>query len=353
MNIVWCLPTFDHPKTGGEKAIKRLAELLESKGVTLVKGYKEYMNKSGILRKIIINLRNFKILVNQDRNALIIQNLFNPSEFFLSNLVLFFLFRRKIVLFIHEVYEVDHLPVVQKCYYSLINYLAFKTASLIVVNSIYTGNWVCSFGDLKRKTFLMYPIVKRIVADSAKPKKITGDTLKVLCVGNIRRNKGQLYLLHALKGMPENVKSTFAGLVKEKDYMEMLNKFIEETGISDKVHFAGFLNEFELAEEYQEADIFVLPTLKEGFGLSIWEAMSYGLPVVAIKIGGVVEQVTDGVEGFLVPPGEPKALGEKLNKLIVDPVLRIRMGEFGRQRAAKFPIMDQVFDKFYQVVAKI
>ncbi len=318
MKIIWCLQTFDNPKTGGEKAVKGLAELLEFRGVTLVKAYREYKGASGIARKISMNIHNFRILLNQDRNALIFQNLFNRAEFFLCDLLLFFLFRRKIVLFIHEVYEIDHVQVVHKWYLSLINYLTFKTVSLVVVNSEYSGHWVCSFGDFKKKIFKMYPIVKPIAADLPKPMKSLEEPLRVLCVGNIRRNKGQIFLLRALEYMPQNGIVIFTGLVKEEDHQEMLNKFIKENGISDRVHFAGFLNEVELAEKYCEAEIFVLPTLKEGFGLSVWEAMSYGLPVVASKTGAVAEQITDGVEGFLIPPGDIKTLREKLNKLIAD-----------------------------------
>lgn len=329
-----------------------MAELLESRGLTLVHAYQEYIKRSGILRKIIINLRNLKILLNQDRNALIFQN-FNRTEFFLCNLLLFFLFRRKIVLFIHEVYEIGHVQVVYKWYLLLINYFTFKTASLIVVNSEYSSNWVCSFGDFKKKIFIMYPIIKPISADLPKPMQSTEEPLSVLCVGNIRMNKGQIFLLRALEYMPQNVIVTFAGLVKEKYYVEMLNKFITENGISDKVHFAGLLNEAELAEKYREADIFVLPTLKEGFGLSVWEAMSYGLPVVASKTGGVEEQITDGVEGFLIPPGNVKIIGKKLNKLIADQELRVRMGKLGQQRAATFSSMNQTFEKFYHVIENL
>ena len=131
----------------------------------------------------------------------------------------------------------------------------------------------------------------------------------------------------------------------------MLRIYVIENGISDKIDFVGFLNDSQLAVEYQKANIFVLPSIKEGFGMVIFEAMSYGLPFIASKTCGISEQINDGQEGFLVPPGDPKALANKLDKLITDPELPIRMGELGRKRAANLLTIDQVFEEFYQVVA--
>ena len=118
-------------------------------------------------------------------------------------------------------------------------------------------------------------------------------------------------------------------MVKEKDYMENLKDFIIKKDLSDKVRFTGYLNGLQLHAEYRKADVFVLPTLNEGFGAVVSEAMSFGLPVVVSKNGGILEQVTDGKEGFLVPPRDPKYLANKLIILLTDPQLRRRMGNLG------------------------
>ena len=93
-----------------------------------------------------------------------------------------------------------------------------------------------------------------------------------------------------------------------------------------------------LAELFREADIFVLPTRAECFGLVLTEAMASGLPVVTSPVGGIPEVVDEGVSGLLVPAGDPGALDGALTRLIEDRALRLRLGERGRQ------IAEQRFD---------
>ncbi len=81
------------------------------------------------------------------------------------------------------------------------------------------------------------------------------------------------------------------------------------------------------------SDLFVLPSREEGMGLSIAEAMSRGLAVVATRVGGIPEVVEDGVTGILVPPNDPEALAKAISGLLKDPEARTRMGEAGRARA--------------------
>ncbi len=82
-------------------------------------------------------------------------------------------------------------------------------------------------------------------------------------------------------------------------------------------------------------DGFVLSSRWEGLPYTIIEAMMAGLPVVATKVGGVPELVEDGVTGFLVPPKDPEALAQALQKLIDGPELRKKMGRAGREKALK------------------
>jgi glycosyltransferase involved in cell wall biosynthesis len=80
-------------------------------------------------------------------------------------------------------------------------------------------------------------------------------------------------------------------------------------------------------------DIFVMPSLDEGFGLAALEAMATGLPVVAAGVGGIGELVQHGRTGWLVPPGAPDELASRLRDLLHDQPKRERMGAEGRRRA--------------------
>jgi len=350
MKIVWAIPTFDKPQTGGEIFFNRLTELLESKGATLIKTYRESREKRSILREIVINFHNFKILMRQDNQAPIFQNLLNRPEFFLANLLLTILLRRKIILFIHEVHEVNHLPFIRRWYHSFINYLSFRISRLIVVNSRYTGNWVSSFGDFENKIFLMYPVVEQLAGNSIRREKPQNGPVRILCVGNIRRNKGQMNLLQAMEYIKHDFEITFVGLVKEKEYMDRLQEYILAKGTADRVRFTGFLTGQELSEEYQKADIFVSPTLKEGFGLAVLEAMSYGLPVIATNVGAIPELIDDKANGLMVDPANPEMLSRAIWELIDGSDFAEKVKNNVKRHSAQFKTIEDQFAQFYKLL---
>ncbi len=98
------------------------------------------------------------------------------------------------------------------------------------------------------------------------------------------------------------------------------------------------------AAKYLKAfDIFVLPSVKEGLPYAILEAMAAGLPIVATKVGGIPEMITDGESGLLVPPKNPEALATAIEKLIAAPELRARLGQNAAAVAdAKFSLQEML-----------
>jgi glycosyltransferase involved in cell wall biosynthesis len=99
--------------------------------------------------------------------------------------------------------------------------------------------------------------------------------------------------------------------------------------------FHGPLGAEALARLYARASVFALPTLREAFGLSLVEAMSFGLPVVATRLEAIPEIVSDGESGILVPPRDVEALARALSDLLGDPVRARLLGAAGRARAAE------------------
>ncbi len=94
----------------------------------------------------------------------------------------------------------------------------------------------------------------------------------------------------------------------------------------------GTLGRDALARLYARAGVFALPTLREAFGLSVLEAMAFGLPVVASRLEAIPEIVSDGETGVLVPTRDPAALGRALSGLLADPIRARLMGAAGRAR---------------------
>lgn len=104
--------------------------------------------------------------------------------------------------------------------------------------------------------------------------------------------------------------------------------------LPEGVAFHGLLAPEALARLYATAAVFALPTLREAFGLSFLEAMSFELPVVASRIEAIPEIVADGETGLLVPPREPRALAAALSSLLASPARARAMGAAGRARVA-------------------
>lgn len=105
----------------------------------------------------------------------------------------------------------------------------------------------------------------------------------------------------------------------------------EGLGISDRVRFVGRLPHVEIPALLADLDIFAMPSRQEEWGVAAAEASASGLPVVATRVGGIPEIVTDGTTGLLVPPEDPAALAAALSRLIGDAPLRARLGAEGRR----------------------
>jgi glycosyltransferase involved in cell wall biosynthesis len=114
---------------------------------------------------------------------------------------------------------------------------------------------------------------------------------------------------------------------------ERLGETARSLGLHDRVCFLGHRD--DVPDLLRSCDVFVLPSLYEGFPLSVLEAMAAGKPVIATAVGGTPEAVSDGETGFLVPPGDPSALAAAIRAVLSDPVLARRLGSAGRERACR------------------
>lgn len=121
----------------------------------------------------------------------------------------------------------------------------------------------------------------------------------------------------------------------------------EKLSLADRVAFLGARN--DVAAVLAKAQVFVLATRWEGFPRSVLEAMRAGLPAVASEVGGMRESIADGVNGFIVPPGDPEALADRLRQLIADPEARRRMGVAGRERYERQFRFETMFERTFAV----
>jgi glycosyltransferase involved in cell wall biosynthesis len=151
----------------------------------------------------------------------------------------------------------------------------------------------------------------------------------VLTVARLDPQKGLGDLLEAAAQVPD---SNFA-IAGEGPDRERLEGAARSLGLHGRVTFLGHRD--DVADLLGSCDVFVLPSLYEGFPLSVVEAMAAGKPVIATAVGGTPEAVSDGETGLLVPPGNPSALAAAIRSVISDPGLGRRLGRAGRERALR------------------
>jgi len=113
-----------------------------------------------------------------------------------------------------------------------------------------------------------------------------------------------------------------------------LEALAAELGLTDCVEFAGRVSDAEVVEAFGQADVFLLPSRKEGFGIVFLEAWKFGLPVVCGNVDASCEVVEDGRDGFTVDPLSPQEIASAVGRLLDDPALRERFVAHGRQKLA-------------------
>ncbi len=182
---------------------------------------------------------------------------------------------------------------------------------------------------------LFQPVDK---AAARKTLGLTDDKRIVLYVGRIEPLKGLDILLRAaalLDASSDTRLLIVGGSLEEDAELEHLKRLALELDISDIVTFTGSVNQEQLPAYYSAADVFVLPSWYESFGLAALEAMSCGTPVVVSRVGGLSTFVENGKSGYLIPWRCPEPFAQSLDTLLANPLLRSAMGSAGRRKALR------------------
>lgn len=187
----------------------------------------------------------------------------------------------------------------------------------------------------------------------------TPDGGQLLCVGAVTPVKGPDVLLDALTvagNLP--VRCTWVGsLTLDRDYVRALRRQLSDAGLADRMCLAGPRTGEELAAAYAAADVLVLPSRVEAFGMVVTEALARGLPVIAADVGGVPEALGFGADGsrpgLLVPPGQPPALAAALRNWISDVELRSALRRAAEQRRGTLAGWPDTVEEVARVLAAV
>lgn len=173
------------------------------------------------------------------------------------------------------------------------------------------------------------------VLPSARPTRADG-AIQLLCVATLTPRKGHAFLLQALEGLLELpwVLHNVGSATRDPGTAAALMTAAAPLGA--RVHWHGELDEAALQVRYASADVFVLPSLHEGYGMVVAEALVHGLPVVATNAGALAHTLPSQA-GLHVNPGDPLALREALARVITDATLRDRLAAGARAAARHLP----------------
>ncbi len=152
-------------------------------------------------------------------------------------------------------------------------------------------------------------------------------------IGRLEEQKGHRFLLAAIPALISQIPDLQVLIVGDGRQRTALEQQARELGVAPVVHFLGIRR--DLALLYRAMDVFVLPSLWEGLPLVLLKAMAAGLPVIASQVSGVEDVLQDGVNGCLVPPGEPAALVQAVLALQAQPELRSLWSRAAQKTIAK------------------
>ena len=160
--------------------------------------------------------------------------------------------------------------------------------------------------------------------------RVRDGVIRVVTIARLSDEKGLSVLVMAAERVLAS-RPSVAFTVHGDGYLRGdLTVQIERAGLEAHVHLNGAFSRQDLPAIMSGADIFALPSLTEGYPLSIVEAMAWGVPVVATNVGGVPELIRHGVNGLLCAAGDPDSLASALLALVDDPVRALEMGAAAR-----------------------
>lgn len=342
------------PFTGGEKYNFKFVETLLKQGYPVKIYTDEKISPFFKKNYILYNFWYLARLFSFKQGFLFIDSYMHPRLFiFLYFLKLFT--RTKVVGTVHHFYWCSQNSKFSRLLDKIIEKLFIARFDYLIVPSKYTADSVMKLvKGVSSKINIIYPGIDLYMTSSHYNKRqyTQGHQLKLLYVGGIQKRKGVGFLIDALNIIKDNNLLLYlvGDLDKEPEYFDNIKKSCHNYGLQSRVRFCGRISDSELKKLYAESDIFILPSLQEGFGIVIIEAMQFGLPIIASNVTSIPEIVQDDKNGILVPPGNSKKLAEAIDKLTFSTETRKIMGESSGKLAKNFNTWEDVELQFLELI---
>ena len=215
-------------------------------------------------------------------------------------------------------------------YNQIIDRLVWKSADIVIVNAKIIAQ---SLHDLRDLPLEKAYVVHNGLENNVFPIKndVKSDKFTIGCVARMDRTKGVIHLFEAFIGLAKKYSQLGLVLAGKGDVTGELVRRAEVSGIKDRIALLGYY-EGNIESLLADFDIYVFPSLYEGFPYSVLEAMRAGCPIVATNVGGVSEAIKDGIDGILIAPGSVEALSDAIEMLFLNKEMRQRLGANARSR---------------------
>ena len=226
---------------------------------------------------------------------------------------------------------------------------ALKRATGCIVTSPATGRRLADFGVSGERLRVVRPGLEQ-PASQPSGDRATGGPVRLLCVATLSPRKGQDLLIEAVVALRDlDWRLDLVGAARDPVFAAKITLMVTALGLQDRVRFHGEVEGERLGGHYRDADIFVLPSHHEGFGMALSEAMAHGLAIISTRAGAIPETVPNEA-GELINPGGVPALTSSLRCLIQGPAAREAAGAAARRAAACLPSWAQSGDDFIAAV---
>jgi glycosyltransferase involved in cell wall biosynthesis len=287
--------------------------------------------------------------LNNFEGELLLQDELNHPSLFLLNRRLRAAAKFPIYSIVHHLRCSEPRPIWQNRYFQFVERLYLETIDGFIINSRTTFQSICRLGiDLGHLPNLIAvpagdQFIQRISDSLIVERTHRPGPLRMIFLGNLIPRKGLHVLLDALAQLSDrNLTLTIAGNpTVDQDYVRRIKRQIVDQKLGDRVYLLGSLTTEKLTEVLCDHQVMAVPSFYEGYGIVYLEGMAFGLPAIATNSGAASEIITDSQDGFLVPPGDPSTLADRINRLAIDRRLLAEMGQAARNRFLSQPTWEQ------------
>lgn len=185
--------------------------------------------------------------------------------------------------------------------------------------------------------------------------KSNNNPIKLLFVGTIEKRKGVIYCIEALNNL-KNINFEFHVIgspLNSDDYYEMVRNKVKSFGLENRIFFHGRVSDYDLNEYYEKSNIFLFPSLWEGYGMVIAEAMSHGLAIIASDIPSIRSIIDEKENGFLIRHDNSELLADKIRLLYNNRNLLEQFSVSSYKKAESFQTWDKTCKEIFNLVKMV